>query len=209
MKLCIVAATEMELKYLKTFSFATPHSIEFYTHGVGMLLASYNLQKIASTKPDFIVQCGIAGTYSNSIAIGKTVVVYSECLGDTGAEDHEKFIDIVELGFLQKDTFPFSNGLLVNESAININGLKTVKGMTVNLTAGNEQTIKLRTAKFHPDIETMEGACLHYVCLQEKIPFMQFRGISNRVEPRDKSKWELHEALKNCHEEVIKFIHQL
>jgi futalosine hydrolase len=40
----------------------------------------------------------------------------------------------------------------------------------------------------------MEGAALHMVCLENKIPFLQIRGISNWIGERDKSKWKIAEA---------------
>ena len=51
--------------------------------------------------------------------------------------------------------------------------------------------------KYHPDIETMEGAAFFYVCSREKIPFMALRAVSNIVEPRDREKWNIELALAN------------
>lgn len=48
----------------------------------------------------------------------------------------------------------------------------------------------------------MEGAALHYVCLIEKIPFMQIRSLSNFVGERDKSKWRMKEAITNLNKEL-------
>ena len=48
--------------------------------------------------------------------------------------------------------------------------------------------------KFLPVIESMEGAALHYVCLMEKIPFLQIRSISNYIGERDKKKWNMKDA---------------
>ncbi|HNJ95959.1 MAG TPA: futalosine hydrolase, partial [Ferruginibacter sp.] len=61
---------------------------------------------------------------------------------------------------------------------------------------------------FQPDIESMEGAALHYVCLQEKVPFIQLRAISNYVGERDKSKWKMQEAITNLHNELLKLLNQ-
>jgi futalosine hydrolase len=52
----------------------------------------------------------------------------------------------------------------------------------------------------------MEGAAMHYVCIQEKIPFLQVRSISNEVGIRDKSKWAIREAIVNLNEEIKKII---
>ncbi|MFZ1371603.1 MAG: futalosine hydrolase, partial [Ferruginibacter sp.] len=63
--------------------------------------------------------------------------------------------------------------------------------------------------QFKPGIETMEGAALHYVCLQENIPFLQIRSISNYVGERDKIKWKLKEAIENLNTDLIKLINGL
>lgn len=209
MNISIVAATEMELDLLRNSFCDTSHSISFQVHGAGILQATYHLQKLCLQKPDLIIQCGIAGAYNGSLAIGESVVVYSEHLGDTGAEDQDTILDLFDINLLDKHSFPFTEGYLLNETVKQFSQLKVVNGLTVNMASGNEQTIRLRQEKFHADIETMEGACLHYVCLQEHIPFIQFRGISNRVEPRDKSRWQIADALQQCQQEVITFIHQL
>ena len=52
----------------------------------------------------------------------------------------------------------------------------------------------------------MEGAALHYVCLQQSVPFLQIRSISNEVGERDKSKWRMKEAVENLNTELIKLI---
>jgi len=209
MKIALLAATEMELETLRTATFPTHHDMSFHIHGVGMMQATYNLLRITQDKPDLIIQCGIAGSYKKDLLLGTTVVVYAESLGDTGSEDHDQVLDLFDLGFSDKNELPFINGLLLNEEAKKYTALSSVKSITVNLAAGSSDTILQRIEKYDPDIETMEGACLHYVCLREKIPFMQFRGISNMVEPRDRSKWKIKEALQSCQQEIIQFIHQL
>ncbi|MEJ0080399.1 MAG: hypothetical protein WDM78_05465 [Puia sp.] len=55
-------------------------------------------------------------------------------------------------------------------------------------------------------VESMEGAALHYVCLMEKVPFLQIRAISNITSDRDKNRWKLKEALKSLHEVLVVMI---
>ena len=59
---------------------------------------------------------------------------------------------------------------------------------------------------FAPQTETMEGAALHYVCLQQNLPFLQIRSISNEVGERDKSKWKIKEAVEDLNSELIKLL---
>jgi len=55
-------------------------------------------------------------------------------------------------------------------------------------------------------IESMEGAAFHYVCLQEAVPFLQLRAVSNMIGERDKTKWLMKEAIDNLNKELIVLI---
>jgi futalosine hydrolase len=174
------------------------------------MMSAFALGKLTTLKPDFIIQCGIAGSYSNSIQIGETVIVETETLGDTGAEDLESNLNLVELNLIEPNTFPFINQKLRNPYLDSHSfNLKKVKSLSVNLASGTIKTIEQRRLKYHADIETMEGASLHYACLSSSIPFVQFRGISNYVEPRNKENWNIPLAIQNYQQHIISFIEQL
>jgi futalosine hydrolase len=55
----------------------------------------------------------------------------------------------------------------------------------------------------------MEGAALHYVCLMEKIPFLQIRSISNYIGERNKKNWNMKESIINLNKELIRLLEQL
>ena len=57
--------------------------------------------------------------------------------------------------------------------------------------------------QLNASVESMEGAALHYVALQEKIPFLQMRSLSNFVGERDKTKWVMDVAIANLNIELI------
>jgi futalosine hydrolase len=76
----------------------------------------------------------------------------------------------------------------------------------VNTVSGSEPTIKLRSEKYNATVESMEGAAFHYVCLQEGVAFAQVRAISNYVMPRDKSQWQMKDAIFNLNNWLISFI---
>jgi futalosine hydrolase len=46
----------------------------------------------------------------------------------------------------------------------------------------------------------MEGAALHFACLQSGIPFIQIRTISNTVGVRDKQQWQLPAAIDSLNQ---------
>jgi futalosine hydrolase len=84
--------------------------------------------------------------------------------------------------------------------------LPAVKAITVNKVSDSLIQKRQAMINFAPEIESMEGAALHYVCLQENIPFIQIRSISNLIGERDKSKWNFKEAIVNLNRELIKLI---
>ena len=85
-------------------------------------------------------------------------------------------------------------------------GLPAVKAITVNKLSDSELQKQQYIIAFDADIESMEGAALHYVCLQENIPFLQIRSVSNYIGERDKTKWKLKEAIENLNSELISLI---
>jgi len=210
MQIAIVSATDFEQNLFDFNALQKQHSIKFYTHGIGLMLSTFHLSEIVKSKPDLIIQCGLAGTYQNHLKIGETVIVKNEILGDTGAQDHMDQLDLFDMQFMNANEFPFSNSMLKNEYVTHLNTpLKKVTGLTVNLSSGNASTIELRKKKYNADIETMEGAVLHYVCLQKEIPHIQFRAISNLVEPRNKDNWKIKEAIESYTLAITEFIHQI
>ena len=102
------------------------------------------------------------------------------------------------MGLADKDEFPFTNGWLTNKNDwVDMAGYKKVNAITVNKVSDSMILKQQRENTFNPHIETMEGAALHYICLQENIPFLQLRTISNIVGERDKTKWRLTAAVEN------------
>jgi futalosine hydrolase len=174
------------------------------------MMSAFALGKLTTLKPDLIIQCGIAGSYTDSIQIGETVIVETETLGDTGAEDQKGSLSLVELNLIEPNTFPFINQKLRNPYLDSYSfNLKKVNSLSVNLASGSLKTIEQRKLKYQADIESMEGASLHYACLSASIPFVQFRGISNYVEPRNKENWNIPLAIQNYQQHIISFIEQL
>ena len=216
MRILIVAATDEEIENVRThFTKLTPNglAIEFLVTGVGMTATAYCLTKrLATRKFDMAINIGLAGSYRYEIVPGDVVNVISETFGDLGAEDDDKFLSVFELGLQHSDHFPFWNEKLKNDTAgiyKSLKSLKKVKAITVNKVHGNNDSIMQAIMKFHPDIETMEGAAFFYVCMMEKIPCIQLRAISNRVEKRDRNSWEIILSIANLSQTVRALIDEL
>ena len=169
--------------------------------GVGIHAATYSLTKmLQSYKFGFVLQVGVGGTFDTDIPLGSICFIKKDCFGDLGAEDHEKELDLFDIGLLEPNTPPYTDGWLVNSLESDEQGLhlSPCKGLTVNTVSGSENTIAHRKAKFGADVESMEGAAFHYVCLNEQVQnFAQVRAISNYVVPRDKNTWKMAEAINN------------
>ncbi|MGN6490762.1 MAG: futalosine hydrolase [Agriterribacter sp.] len=216
MNILIVAATAGEVnatqEYLAEKMYQRKDcSVQLLTTGVGLVSTTYVLTKYFSKiKPDLVVQAGIAGSLHPFYPPGTVVVVKDEVFGDLGVEEEHSFKDLFDLD-LAEDSFPYSSKVLSNphHRLLNKIKLKQVKGVSVNeitTRAGRTQQI---IEKYSAGIESMEGAAFHYVCLQEAIPFVQLRAVSNFIGERDKSKWMIKEAIDNLNKELISFIRPL
>lgn len=206
-KIVVVAATDFEIE---GFAQAFPN-IETLVTGIGLTMTAFELaHRLSSEQYDLVINAGIAGALDRNLKIGEVVEVVSDCFGDLGAEQRDgSFQNIFQMGFLSPDQFPFSNGKLVNPSPFSQAGwLKTVDGISINTVHGFEPSINRFLENNQSAVETMEGAAFFYVCLKMKQPFLAIRSISNYVEPRDKSKWDIPLAIKNLNEVLIAFFKQ-
>jgi futalosine hydrolase len=207
MKILIVSATEFEIApFLKQKG-----NTDVLITSVGLPLAIYQLhKKITDYSYDLIIQAGIAGAFTNEFELGETVLVKQDTFGDIGIEENSLFTPIFETELFNKNKIPFEDGWLVNENKmLQQSNLELVKAITVNKVTDNKKTIEQAVTIFNAEIETMEGAALHYVCLQQNIDFIQIRSISNYVGERDKTKWKMDLAIENLNTELIKLINGL
>jgi futalosine hydrolase len=207
MKILVVAATTFEIA---PFIDANDN-VDILITGVGLPFALYALQKkLSITNVDMVIQAGIAGAFTNEFNLGETVLVKQDTFGDIGFEESENFTSVFESSFFNKNEFPFTNGWLNNDDAyLKKSSLELVKAVSINKISDNELQKKQLIQSFDAEIETMEGAALHYVCLQENIPFLQVRSISNYVGERNKSNWKMQEAITNLNTELQHLINDL
>ena len=207
MQILVIAATEAEIQ---PFIAADPR-VDILISGVGVPATIYHLQKrMQQIDYELIIQAGIAGSFTAAIGPGQTVLVKQDTFADLGMEEKENYTSIFDAGLADKDEFPFQNGWLLNEhQLLKTTALATVKAITVNKVSDSALQMKRVIRHFDPQVESMEGAALHFVCLQENIPFLQLRTISNQVGERDRSKWKMKEAIANLNIELAKLINQL
>jgi len=209
MQLLLCAATEFEIQ--PTIDFIRNEKIShvrILITGVGMMATAFSLTRaICSQRPDFILQAGVGGCLDEKLPLSKIVLVENENIGDLGVEENGKFKNLFDLNLLQKNSFPWNEGRLSNDIAVlKTTGLTIVDGVTVNEVSTNKSRIDHYKKELNASVESMEGAALHYVALQEKIPFLQMRSLSNFVGERDKSKWVMQIAIANLNIELQRIL---
>ncbi len=207
MNLLIVAATQLEIEpFLKENIKA-----DVLITGVGIPSTVFYLtKKLIEKNYDFAFQAGVAGTFDNCFNLEKVVLVKEDAFADLGIDENGKFTTLFETRFLGKNDFPYTDEFLINNNSFfEKNKLPVAKAVTVNKITDDPLQIKNIQQKFTAEIESMEGAAFHYVCLQQKINFLQIRGISNVVGERDKTKWQIKNAIENLNKELLKIIKNL
>jgi futalosine hydrolase len=180
--------------------------------GVGMMASAYHITKTVTGKHfDMAIQAGIGGAFDKNILLGETVFITSDRYGDLGAEDGEAYIDIYEMGLAHPDAFPFSRGNMKTPPADfhDLIKLQRVSSLSVNMVTGNEHTVLRLGEKYNCQVESMEGAAFHYICLQEQVPFAQVRAISNYVERRNRENWKINEAILSLNNWLVSFLDKL
>ncbi|MDR2912279.1 MAG: hypothetical protein LBV38_03120 [Alistipes sp.] len=155
----VIIPTETESRFLGD------RSIRVYHCGVGPAeCGSFTAKMIVDHKPDLMILAGTAGTYSDDIVVGETVVVVSETTAALGrlseGANGGEFTPL----FQKTYTAP-----------VVPKGYRTVRSNTVNTSGG---------VIVHPvkaEIENMEGAAFLAVCDRLGVPAMEVRTVSNRV----------------------------
>lgn len=181
--------------------------IDLLIPGIGMTFTAYHLTRaLYTTKYDLVINAGIAGTFRDELSIGTVVNVKSEQICDLGIEEGNGVLSLFDAGFMECDQFPFENGRMVNPNHFKELELASVNGVTGNISHGTAESITKISGKFDPDVESMEGAAVFYVCLHEKVPFLEIRAISNYVESRDTTKWDIPLAIENLTDELFRFL---
>lgn len=205
MQVLVCAATDAEIAPLiKALAKAKNDSVEFLITGVGMMATTYSLVKqLSRQKPSLILQAGVAGTFERARPLAEVVAVRSESVGDLGVVEESGFRSLFDLHLLNTNSAPWKQERLVNEfSLLSTLNYRTVDGVTVNQISTSEEMIRYYSEELGVQTESMEGAALHYVALQEKIPFLQLRSLSNFVGERNKAAWKMAEAVANLNNAV-------
>jgi futalosine hydrolase len=190
MKILLVVATEQEIIEDKF------NDCNILITGIGMVNTSIKITKeLMQDKYDLVINMGVAGSFYKDYAIGDVVEVLED--------------NFSELGFENGNDFGHFSDFVTKYNVAAKTNLQKVKGITVNTVHGNEKSITEIVNRLNPDVESMEGAAVFKVCNEFFIPCIQIRAISNKVEKRNKEKWNMPLAIRNLNNQVAKIIMKL
>jgi len=218
MRIIITAATNME--WMPSFQKINPKyttnnkrfSVGFHESGIGLLASSVSLMKMfVQETPTLIIQVGIAGCFDKKIPLGKVFAIKDDFAGDIGVTENKTWKDLFDLKFDKPNDPPYEKKSLPNPwlKQYNILQLPTKKGVTVNTISTEKSKIDLYSERYKATIESMEGAALHYIGRDLNIPFIQLRAVSNYVGERNKTKWNMQEAIYNLNETLLAYLEAL
>ncbi|MBN1118852.1 MAG: hypothetical protein JXA77_16705 [Bacteroidales bacterium] len=226
MRILIVAATQREVSRLvnelsfvhqidtfyQSYNFYNLH-IDVLLTGHGGIFTAYHLTRALNMiNYDLAINIGLAGSFDHFLEQGFVVNVIQDQFADIGVIQKDKFYTLAEEELMNENQFPFVEGKmhsLGNFELDEIESLIPVKGITLNTLHSDPKWINMLREKFDPEIETMTGAAFFYVCLREKIPFLQIRSISNFVEIRRIENWNIPAAIDSLSNTMVNILNEL
>ena len=188
--------------------------------GIGKVNAAHAATRlIHNFSPAVIMNIGIGGAYpSSGLKIGDIAVAEKEIYGDEGVLLKDGFhgTDLIGIPLVKKGRKRYFNEFPLDKSYVR----KSVsaascftphvsrKGsfLTVSACTGTRKRAIELEYRFGAICENMEGAAIAHICTLYGVPVIEMRGISNIVEDRDRSKWNITLAAENCQKAALECI---
>jgi futalosine hydrolase len=194
----------------------------FVVTGVGIANAAAAATSIIHLfSPDLLVITGCAGSYSGSgMAIGDLALATTEVFADEGVAVPEGWRDLEYMGIplLDRNGSRFFNEVPLSPQAAEYamqtaqpRGITLHRGtfLTVSTCSGTLTRGRGLSARFGGICENMEGAAAALVAARFGIDCLEVRGISNQVEDRDRSRWDIPLAVSNAQDFIGQHIREL
>lgn len=184
---------------------------------------------IEKFSPSAVISFGIGGAYpSANLRAGDIAIADKELYGDEGLLLKDSFhkTDVMGIPLLKKSRKKYFNEFPLDKSLVK-KAMKVIpphpplaKGgevdlkiksgtfVTVSTVTGTDKRARELEKRFNAICENMEGAAVAHVCAMYGIPMLEIRGISNIVEDRDRSKWDIKRAAENCQRAVLAFLRE-
>ncbi len=172
-------------------------------------------------QPERIIVTGCGGAYAGSgLSVGDLAVASDELFGDEGTVTSEGWLDMRQMGlplFSEGGRSWYNTIPLARHETEKImqladsHGLHLARGrfVTVSCCSGTRARGLELARRYQAVCENMEGAAVALVALRYGIPCLEIRGISNLVDDRDMSRWEIDRAVETTQRFVLKVIEYL
>jgi len=167
---------------------------------------------------ELLITAGCAGAYHGSgLAVGDLAMATVEVAGDEGvlAPDGWHTLELIGIPAVERKGDSFFNRFPLTRWALDkaafvaeTSGISLQKGafVTVSTASGTlERGVELQR-RFGGICENMEGAAAAQAALLYGVDCMEVRGVSNLVEHRDLSRWDIQTAVDRAQEFILKFI---
>ena len=190
--------------------------------GIGKInAAAATAVLIEQCHPRLVINTGCSGAYlASGLSVGELAVASDEFLGDEGVLTSGKWQDLRFMGIptvvngsqQYHNTIPLS--MHAAEKAMHLAdyyGVKLVRGrfITVSTCSGSRQRGEELVRSFHGICENMEGAAVAQTCLRYGIDCLEIRGVSNLVDERDMTTWDIPRAVEAAQRFVLKYIQEM
>jgi futalosine hydrolase len=185
------------------------------TSGMGIANAAWAATVLCERfSPSEAVVFGVGGAYPGcGLVAGDLVLAEKEVYADAGVltEDGLRGIEAIGIELLRKggrkyfNEFPLDGRLLKRASRI-LGGVRAGVFATVNASTGTKERAGEILEHYGAVCENMEGAAVAQVCKRYGVPVLELRGISNVIPERDRDKWNLELASKECQRALLKFM---
>lgn len=192
--------------------------------GIGKVNAAHAATRlIHEYSPAAIMNIGLGGAYpSSGLNIGDVAIAEKEIYGDEGVLLNDGFhgIDLIGMPLLKKGRKKFFNefaldrhlagkAVMAARLLTHHSSLITIKKgifLTLSTCTGTKKRAVELERRFGAICENMEGAAIAHICALYGIPLIEMRGISNIVEDRDRSAWNIALAAENCQKAALECI---
>ena len=186
-------------------------SVTILVSGLGMVNTTYALTGLLSSVDPYnlAINAGLCGSFDRDTPLGTVVNINKDTFGDLGVTEQDgSFVSAFDLRFISGDEHPYTDGWIVNKNGGG-DFLPNKSSVTVNNVSGSIQGIAMLKQKYTPDMESMEGASFAFVCEKFEQNYLQIRAVSNFIEPRNRSNWNVELALDNLNEVLIGMLQAL
>ena len=171
--------------------------------------------------PGLVINTGCAGAYAGSgLGVGDLAVASNEILGDEGVLTPDGWLDMreIKLPLLVRGNRRYYNEVPLSRHAAekcmrlaDYCGIQLVRGnfITVSAGSGSLRRGEELAGRYGGICENMEGAGVVFTCLRYGVDCLEIRGISNLVDDRDMSAWDIPRAVEAAQRFVLKYLEEM